>query len=900
MSAKLPPKPSRRNTPSQTPLRQKPKDPVEVYCRIRPLQADEDESCAEVKGPTILQLTPPEDSQAYKSGHINPTQHYFKYVFNDKANQTIIFHEVASALVGDLVSGKNGLLFAYGVTNSGKTYTMTGEPGHPGILPRVMDVLFNTIADVQATKNVFQPDQFNGYKILPEAEAKTIQRHTKPKKISPRARAETPDYGDIIRIPETFKLTGIDEDCSYSVFITYIEIYNNIAYDLLEEPDTGLHPKGPQSKTVREDSSHNMYVSNCVEVEVKSTEEAFEVLLQGQRRRRNAETQLNHESSRSHAVFNIRLVQAPLDPSGAEVLQDSGKMIISQLALVDLAGSERSDRTGNHGNRLKEAGNINQSLMTLRLCMDTLRENQRSGANKIVPYRDSKLTHLFKNYFDGEGKVRMIVCVSPKADDYDETIQVMKFSEVTQEVKVDRPTTVKLDVGLAPGRRRANMIYRSVLKDINEGNEVAPPPAPHPYQVALGVLSIQQYLSEHGAYMNLSELKTFLENRSKARHHLQADLRRKMSEFRSCLVSTEEDLTALKLKCNELQSQRTSKEKAQREVTRFKGIITSQERQISQMTSEINHYKEQLLMKDKENAQIKDQMMKLAQKNEYLSKANAKYENELHSKEKYLDQKLVESTQAKLKLEGRVNQERERFEKLAKEKEMTEKECLAKEEKLSQVRELIRNSPLTAVRGTVSMATTPLKSSASNIRDNKPKEGCAPLYTKTKGRRKRSLSENWLEHKPADTVESGDILQPKFKKKKTIVNPKAKHFKSKNVDKYVLKHQEQDSGGEVKTELYKGDILFTRTGGASVKFTDIEKLKHDSPKEVPSQSRCIVGSASGQITASGSPGSNDTSCSMDISGSTQDGEWTDVETRCAVGIESKPGGASPAFSHIRP
>ena len=67
-------------------------------------------------------------------------------------------------------------------------------------------------------------------------------------------------------------------------------------------------------------------------------------------------------------------------------------------------------------------GNINNSLMTLRNCIEILRENQITGGNRMVPYRDSKLTHLFKNYFDGEGKVKMVVCVNPKADDYDETL----------------------------------------------------------------------------------------------------------------------------------------------------------------------------------------------------------------------------------------------------------------------------------------------------------------------------------------------------------------------------------------------------------------------------------------------------------------------------------------------
>ncbi|ELW67916.1 Kinesin-like protein KIF23 [Tupaia chinensis] len=84
--------------------------------------------------------------------------------------------------------------------------------------------------------------------------------------------------------------------------------------------------------------------------------------------------------------------------------------------------------------------------------MEVLRENQMYGTNKMVPYRDSKLTHLFKNHFDtAKGKVCMIVCVNPKAEDYEESLQVMRFAEVTQEVKVARPVD-KAICGLMPGR----------------------------------------------------------------------------------------------------------------------------------------------------------------------------------------------------------------------------------------------------------------------------------------------------------------------------------------------------------------------------------------------------------------------------------------------------------------
>ena len=110
---------------------------------------------------------------------------------------------------------------------------------------------------------------------------------------------------------------------------------------------------------------------------------------------------------------------------------------MSQLALVDLAGAERAQRTGNAGQALKEAGRINTSLMNLRRCMERLRGNQkaRNGSNGgNVPYRDDKLTHLFRNYFEGTGSVKMIVCINPQYQDFDENIQVMQFAEMASEV----------------------------------------------------------------------------------------------------------------------------------------------------------------------------------------------------------------------------------------------------------------------------------------------------------------------------------------------------------------------------------------------------------------------------------------------------------------------------------
>ncbi|XP_029624155.1 kinesin-like protein KIF23 isoform X1 [Salmo trutta] len=459
------------------------KDPVGVYCRIRPLGATDEECCIEMISSTTIQLHAPDGIKANRNGEYKETQYSFKKVFGIQTSQIELFEDVAKPLVDDLIHCKNGLLFTYGVTGSGKTFTMTGSPGEGGLLPRSLDMLFNSIGPLQAKRFVFRTDDKNGMEIQGQVDAllerqkrESNQQSTVPKTPSSKQKPD-PEFADMISPEEACKCEGVDEDSCYSVFVSYIEIYNNYIYDLLEEapidPIRHKRPGGdtplripelipPQSKILREDQNHNMYVSGCTEVEVKSTEEAFQVFWRGQKKRRIADTQLNRESSRSHSVFIVKLAQAPLDADGDHILQDKNQVTVSQLCLVDLAGSERTSRTKAEGSRLREAGNINQSLMTLRTCIEVLRENQMCGTNRMVPYRDSKVTHLFKNYFDGEGKVRMVVCVNPKADDYEETMLVMRFAELTQEVEVARPVDRPI-CSLAAGRRHRNQAFRDEL-----------------------------------------------------------------------------------------------------------------------------------------------------------------------------------------------------------------------------------------------------------------------------------------------------------------------------------------------------------------------------------------------------------------------------------------------------
>ncbi|XP_069079032.1 kinesin-like protein KIF23 isoform X2 [Pleurodeles waltl] len=574
-------KPARTKTPRRPPVKKSSnsnlKDPVGVYCRVRPLSPPDQECCIEVINETTVQLHPPDGTRVNRNGEYKETQYTFKQVFGTQVTQKELFDVVAKPLVDDLVHGKNGILFTYGVTGSGKTHTMTGSPGDGGLLPRSLDMIFNSIGPFQAKRFVFRPDDRNGMDVQNEVDA-LLERQRReaqpvviPKTPSGRQKMD-PEFADMINVVDHCKVEEVDEDSVYSVFVSYIEIYNNYIYDLLEEvPFDPIKPKWnvgntpvrntdfvpPQSKILREDQNHNMYIAGCTEVEVKSTEEAFEVFWKGQKKRRIANTQLNRESSRSHSVFNIKLAQAPLDADGDNVMQEREQITTSQLSLVDLAGSERTNRTKAEGNRLREAGNINQSLMTLRTCLEVLRENQLYGTMKMVPYRDSKLTHLFKNYFDGEGKVRMIVCVNPKADDHEESLQVMRFAEMTQEVEVARPVDKPI-CGLTPGRRFRNVAFKEELSRRLE--ERGGPLCLDSDEQSVTEMLIQSFpplpsceLLDVNDEETLPRIMAVLEQRLRVRQMLAEEFRKNVANFKASLQdfdgtsAAKENFTQIKL-----------------------------------------------------------------------------------------------------------------------------------------------------------------------------------------------------------------------------------------------------------------------------------------------------------------------------------------------------------------
>ncbi|XP_052009567.1 kinesin-like protein KIF13B isoform X2 [Xyrauchen texanus] len=209
------------------------------------------------------------------------------------------------------------------------------------------------------------------------------------------------------------------EEESFTIEVSYMEIYNEKVRDLLD-------PKGSrQALRVREHKVFGPYVDGLSRLAVESYKDIESLMSEGNKSRTVAATNMNEESSRSHAVFNIILTHTLKDLHSGT----SGEKV-SKLSLVDLAGSERAAKTGAAGERLKEGSNINKSLTTLGLVISALAE-QGAGKNKnkFVPYRDSVLTWLLKDSLGGNSRTAMVATVSPAADNYDETLSTLRYAD---------------------------------------------------------------------------------------------------------------------------------------------------------------------------------------------------------------------------------------------------------------------------------------------------------------------------------------------------------------------------------------------------------------------------------------------------------------------------------------
>ncbi|XP_056371567.1 kinesin-like protein KIF20B [Oenanthe melanoleuca] len=417
---------------------------IEVFLRVRPFTSLERENgskdCVSLEDSTNIILKTPQhflNRPSEKTAGPMLQRFTFSQVFGPETTQAEFFEGTMNQQVQDFLDGYNRVVFTYGVTNSGKTYTFQGTEGNVGILPRTLAMLFKSFEGRLYTEMNLKPHRCRDYIKLTEKQAREetaiktsllrlIKEVDHQINTSNKAPIDSQDLEDISKHSEQ-SITAATNYIKFSVWISFFEIYNERFYDLLIPTS---NEKKRKTLRLAQDIKGCPFVKDLRWVQISDSKEAFRLLKLGLKHQSIASTKLNNCSSRSHRIFTIKVLK----------IEDSGGTPrvtrVNELSLCDLAGSERYTKTCNEGDRLKESGNINTSLLTLGKCLNALKNRQQSKLQRQIPFRESKLTHFLQGFFSGKGKVYMIVNISKCSSSYEETLNVLKFSAMAQKVLV--------------------------------------------------------------------------------------------------------------------------------------------------------------------------------------------------------------------------------------------------------------------------------------------------------------------------------------------------------------------------------------------------------------------------------------------------------------------------------
>ncbi|XP_034559757.1 kinesin-like protein KIF1A isoform X1 [Notolabrus celidotus] len=351
---------------------------VKVAVRVRPFNSREigkDSKCIiQMTGNTTTILNP---KQPKENKSFNFDYSYWSHTTPEDINyasQKQVYKDIGEEMLLHAFEGYNVCIFAYGQTGAGKSYTMMGrqEKDQQGIIPLLCEDLFTKFND-----------------------------------------------------------SNNDNSMSYSVEVSYMEIYCERVRDL-------LNPKNKGNLRVREHPLMGPYVEDLSKLAVTSYNDIQDLMDSGNKARTVAATNMNETSSRSHAVFNIIFTQKKHDMDSENTSEK-----VSKISLVDLAGSERADSTGAKGTRLKEGANINKSLTTLGKVISALAEidsvpNKNKKKKKVesfIPYRDSVLTWLLRENLGGNSRTAMVAALSPADINYDETLSTLRYADRAKQIR---------------------------------------------------------------------------------------------------------------------------------------------------------------------------------------------------------------------------------------------------------------------------------------------------------------------------------------------------------------------------------------------------------------------------------------------------------------------------------
>ncbi|KFV10915.1 Kinesin-like KIF1B [Tauraco erythrolophus] len=351
---------------------------VKVAVRVRPFNSREtskESKCIiQMQGNSTSIINPKNPKEAPKSFSFDYS--YWSHTSPEDpcfASQSRVYNDIGKEMLLHAFEGYNVCIFAYGQTGAGKSYTMMGkqEESQAGIIPQLCEELFEKIND------------------------------------------------------------NSNEEMSYSVEVSYMEIYCERVRDL-------LNPKNKGNLRVREHPLLGPYVEDLSKLAVTSYTDIADLMDAGNKARTVAATNMNETSSRSHAVFTIVFTQKKHDTE-----TDLSTEKVSKISLVDLAGSERADSTGAKGTRLKEGANINKSLTTLGKVISALAEVvsaafaylKKKKKTDFIPYRDSVLTWLLRENLGGNSRTAMVAALSPADINYDETLSTLRYADRAKQIK---------------------------------------------------------------------------------------------------------------------------------------------------------------------------------------------------------------------------------------------------------------------------------------------------------------------------------------------------------------------------------------------------------------------------------------------------------------------------------
>jgi kinesin family protein 6/9 len=357
------------------------KSNIETYLRIKPPKNIEDspELLYEIKSSNFLELKIPDEM---RKGYVNNLKRTYEFKFNgifDKnSQQEEIFNNIGQKVIKNSLQGYNNTVFCYGQTGSGKTFTMCGSKiwKERGIIPRILIELFKQIRNIK--------------------------------------------------------------NYSYEIFISYLEIYNENAYDLLDRHHSEIEIENWRKIIVYEDNCSNIMLKNLSMIKVENEQQALDLLMTGNFIRHVSSTPMNMASSRSHAIFSCVL-------EGREL--NSEVMRVSKINLVDLAGSERMRTTLYDSSTVNETKYINLSLSFLEQVILALNEKS-NGSRTHIPYRNSLMTTILKDSLGGNCKTILIANVSSDEDSLEETISTMRFAARCAKVENEISVNEHMDLNI--------------------------------------------------------------------------------------------------------------------------------------------------------------------------------------------------------------------------------------------------------------------------------------------------------------------------------------------------------------------------------------------------------------------------------------------------------------------